>query len=311
MGRPSLRIGVLLGGLSEEREVSLRTGHAVCQALARRGYRVIPIDVDRTLPLQLRQKKVDVAFVALHGAGGEDGTVQGLLEMMKIPYTGSGVRPSVIAMDKELTKILFRHHKIPVPPGTVLHKQTSEPILPAGMKLPVVVKPTSQGSTIGVSIVRQRSAWKSALRNAFQYGSTAIVESYIAGREVAISVVDGKPFPAVEIVAPRGFYDYAAKYKKKVKTRYICPAPLSKLCRQQLEKYAVRAYTVVGCSGAARVDFRINRRGRSFALEVNTIPGMTERSLLPMAAAQAGLSYDALVETILKDAMNKRHLSGK
>ena len=300
-----------MGGLSEEREVSLKTGQAVCQALTRRGYRVTPIDVDRTLPSQLRKKKVDVAFVALHGPGGEDGTIQGLLDVLDIPYTGSGVRASVIAMDKELTKTVFRHHKIPVPPGIVLKEQTPEPTLPESMKLPVVVKPTSQGSTIGVSIVRQRSAWKPAIRKAFQYGSEAMVESFIAGREVAVSVVDGKAFPTVEIVAPRGFYDYAAKYTKKVKTRYLCPAPLSKSCRQQLEKYAVRAYTVVGCSGVVRVDFRINRRGRPFALEVNTIPGMTERSLLPMAAAQAGLSYEALVETILKDALNKQHPSGK
>ena len=292
-----------MGGQSAEREISLKTGSAVCKALTRRGYRVIPIDVDSTLPWQLRTKKVDVAFVALHGPGGEDGTVQGLLEVLRIPYTGSGIRASVIAMDKVLTKTLFRNNRIPVPPGIVLHKEPSKQIPSVRLKLPMVVKPASQGSTIGVTIVRQRSAWESALQRAYQYGSTAVVESYIAGREVAVSVVDGKAFPTVEIVAPGGFYDYASKYKKKVKTRYFCPAPLSHATLKKLENYAVRAYTVVGCEGVARVDFRINRQGRPFALEVNTIPGMTERSLLPMAAARAGLPYDSLVEIILESAI--------
>lgn len=303
-----MRVGVLMGGHSAERAISLKTGQAVCAALTRLGYRVVPIDVGADLPWQLRAKKVQVAFVALHGAQGEDGSVQGLLEILGMPYTGSGVRASAIAMDKVATKALLRSYRIPVPPGVVMHRDRDGETWPSGLPSAVVVKPAAQGSTIGVSVVRDRTRWKRALQRAYRYGSTVIVESYIPGREIALSVLDGQALPPVEVVAPHGFYDYAAKYQK-AETRYHCPAPLSASQSAKLSALAVRAYSVLGCVGAARIDFRLDRSGRPFVLEVNTIPGMTERSLLPMAAAQAGLTYDQLVERILCSAIETHSLT--
>ena len=293
-----------MGGQSAERKISLKTGKAICAALARRGYNVSSIDVDATLPWKLRSKKVNVAFIALHGRGGEDGTVQGLLEVLGIPYTGSGVRASAIAMDKALTKTILAHHEIPVPSGVVLEKAYPKVVPPKGMKWPVVVKPNCEGSTIGVSIVKEKTTWRSALRRSYQFDSKTVVESYIDGREIAIGVLDGKVLPAVEIQAPGGFYDFEAKYQK-ADTQYVCPAKVPRDRLKRMQSLAVKAYAVTGCEGAARVDFRLSRQGRPFILEINTIPGMTERSLLPMAAAQAGLSYDALVERILQGALKK------
>ncbi len=307
------RIGVLMGGWSSEREVSLRTGVAVHRALLRRGYRAVAIDVGPAVERQLRAKKVEIAFLALHGPGGEDGTIQGLLEFIGIPYTGSGVRASAIAMHKGMTKTLLTCHGVPVPKGAVV--RASEPevrrfrTLPAGLTWPVVVKPASQGSTIGVSIVREPAQWGSALREAHRYDPEALIEAYIPGREITVAVLGGTgapdTLPPVEIVAPGGFYDYSAKYRKG-RTRYLCPAPLAPPLERRLRGLALRTYQLIGCAGAARVDFRVTHAGRPYVLEVNTIPGMTETSLLPMAAAAAGLSYDALTERILASALARQ-----
>ena len=305
MANKKLRVGVLMGGQSSERPISLKTGRAICQALTRRAYRVVPIDVGPSLPKQLREKKVEVAFLALHGPGGEDGTVQGLLEVMGIPYTGSGVLACAIAQDKAISKAVFQVNGIPVPQGVVLQRRDSRQHPPVGLKFPLVIKPCSEGSSIGVSIVRKRSNWQPALRHAYEYGDRAIVESFIDGREIAIGVFNGKPMPPVEIVAPGGFYDFAAKYEK-AETQYLCPAPLTGAAMKQLQDLAIHTYAVLGCEGAARVDFRLSRRGRPAVLEINPIPGMTERSLLPMAAAKANMPYDTLVERILGCAMRRR-----
>ncbi|RMH06242.1 MAG: D-alanine--D-alanine ligase [Nitrospirae bacterium] len=298
------RIGVLMGGWSMEREISLRTGAAVLKALLRRGYRAVGIDVDASLPWRLRAHKVELAFLALHGPGGEDGTVQGLLEILRIPYTGSDVKASAVAMDKPTAKALLASQGVPVPQGTVVTKGAYPDAPPAGWEWPLIVKPAAQGSTVGVSIVRTPAQWRKALRLASQQGERIVVEPYIAGREVAVSVLDGEALPVVEIVAPQGFYDYDAKYTKQ-DTEYRCPAPLSSRQTEALKEWAVRCFHALGCDGAARVDFRINRRGRPYVLEVNTIPGMTERSLLPMAAAYVGLDYDTLTERILQSALRR------
>jgi len=309
---------VLMGGRSAEREVSLRTGQAVHRALLRRGYRAVAIDVDASVQEQLRTKKVEIVFLALHGPGGEDGTIQGLLEIIGMPYTGSGVRASAIAMHKVTAKALLDCHGIPVPPGTVVragrhgkdqsHRRGPVTVPPAGLRWPVVVKPAAQGSTIGVTIVHRRSEWRAALRRAHEYDQEAVVESYIPGREIAVSVLGGTPLPralpAIEIVAPDGFYDYAAKYEKG-RTRYLCPAPLPDAVANRVRDLAIRTYQIVGCEGAARVDFRVTRRGRPYVLEINTVPGMTETSLLPMAAAKAGIDYDSLTERILQSALKR------
>ncbi len=304
----SARIGVLMGGRSAEREISLRTGQAVHRALLRRGYEAVTIDADASVAEHLRAKKVELVFVALHGPGGEDGTIQGLLEVMGLPYTGSGVRASAVAMHKAMAKTLLNCHGIPVPPGTVVTAGRSRTgglaVPPVGLRWPVVVKPAAQGSTFGVTVVRRRSEWAAALRGAHAYDPEAVVEAYIPGREITVSVLDGKPLPIIEILAMGGFYDYAAKYEKG-RTQYLCPAPLSAAVAKAVRVLAVRTYEVVGCQGAARVDFRVTPRGRPYVLEINTVPGMTETSLLPMAAAKAGMDYDSLTERILLSALRR------
>jgi len=302
------RIAVLMGGQSSEREVSLQSGEAVFQSLRRQGYRVTKIDVDETLPHVLRRRKVQVAFLAMHGPGGEDGTVQGLLEVLGIPYTGSGVRASAVSMDKGMTKIMLQPLGMPMASGIIVHQKKTVPSI-AKLGWPLVVKPVDQGSTVGVSIVHRPSEWKRALKRAFEQSSQVLVESYVAGREVAAAIVDGRPLPLVEVVAPSGFYDYAAKYQKS-DTRYVCPAPVTQKLEREMKALASSAFKTLGCEGAARVDFRLTQRGRPVFLEINTIPGMTERSLLPMAAAQAGIDYDSLTTRILQSAMTRRMING-
>jgi D-alanine-D-alanine ligase len=302
----SARIGVIMGGRSAEREISLRTGRAVHAALVRRGYRAVVVDAGDSLLDQLRSKKVQLAFLALHGPGGEDGTIQGLLECLSIPYTGSGVRASAIAMHKPTAKALLDCQGIPVPDGIVIAASATDPspAPPTGLRWPAIVKPAAQGSTIGITIVRQSADLPMALKRAHEYDPEALVEAYIPGRELTVSILSGTALPAVEIVAPEGFYDYAAKYQKG-RTRYLCPAPLPATIRKRLERLALQSYGVIGCEGAARVDFRVTPQGRPYVLEINTIPGMTETSLLPMAAAKAGLDYDTLTERILESALSR------
>ena len=307
------RIGVLMGGRSSERDISLKTGQAVHQALIRLGYDAVAIDVTDRLHHELDSQNVALAFLSLHGPGGEDGTIQGFLETMGIPYTGSGVRASAVGMHKAVTKILLAAHGVPVAAGTVV-REGDRPALArilreAHLQLPIVVKPVAQGSTIGVTVVRRAGQWKEALALAHRFDPEAMVESYIPGHEAAVSLVgtaaEGvKVLPAIEIVAPEGFYDFSAKYQKG-KTQYLCPAPFPPKVLRQISEMARRTYTVLGCEGAARVDFRITPRGRPFVLEINTVPGMTETSLLPMAAAQVGIGYDALVERILQSALDR------
>ena len=301
------RVAVLMGGQSSEREISLKSGEAVFQSLRRQGYRVIKIDVDGMLPFVLRRRKIQVAFLALHGPGGEDGTVQGLLEVLGISYTGSGVRGSAVGMDKGMTKAVLQPLGMPMADGMVVNRTKPLPPVPQ-LGWPLVVKPSDQGSTVGVSIVHRPSDWKRALSRAFEQGSQVVVESYIAGRELAAGVLDGRALPLVEVVAPGGFYDYAAKYQKS-DTRYVCPAPVTKKQTGEMQDWAVLAFEALGCEGAARVDFRLNQRGRPVFLEINTIPGMTERSLLPMAAAEAGIDYDNLTKRILESAMKRRMIN--
>jgi D-alanine-D-alanine ligase len=305
------RIGVLMGGQSAERDVSLRTGAAVHRSLVRLGYNAVAIDVGPTLSQDLHDQKIALAFLALHGPGGEDGAIQGFLETLGIPYTGSGIQASAVGMDKVTTKTLLASAHIPVPSGTVVKR--GEKVLRAAvmraakLRWPVVVKPGSQGSTIGVTIVRKPAQWRDALALAHRYDAVALVEAYIPGHEVTVSIigrcnVSPLVLPAVEIVAPDGFYDFAAKYEKG-KTQYLCPAPLTAEVTQQIRTLALRTYEVLGCEGAARVDFRITPRGCPVVLEINTAPGMTETSLLPMAAAQAEIDYDELTERILESAL--------
>jgi len=307
------RIGVLMGGQSAERDVSLRTGTAVHRSLVRRGYNAVAIDVGPTLFQDLHDQKIDLVFLALHGPGGEDGAIQGFLETLGIPYTGSGIQASAIGMHKVITKTLLNSARIPVPAGTVVKRgaKVSQATVMRAAKLrwPVVVKPASQGSTIGVTIVRKPAQWRDALALAHRYDVDAMVEAYIPGHEVTVPIIERRHapplvLPAVEIIAPGGFYDFSAKYESG-KTQYLCPAPLTAGMTRQVQALALRTYEVLGCEGAARVDFRITPRGRPVVLEINTAPGMTETSLLPMAAAQAEIDYDELTERILESALGR------
>lgn len=292
------RVGVLMGGLSEEREISMKTGSAVLAALKNAGYNAVGIDADRDVAEVLRKRKIEVAFIALHGRYGEDGSIQGLLEVMGVPYTGSGVRASSVAMDKLFSKRIFKSLNIPTPLWCDYVQGGSV----KGVKLPYVVKPGSQGSAIGVSVVRKKSELSRAIKSASEHTSTGVlIEEFIEGREVTVGIIDGAALPTVEVVPKSGLYDYEAKYTKGC-TDYLVPAPLAKRVDSRVQSVALMAYNALGVSGAARVDVMLDTALAPYVLEVNTVPGLTELSLLPMAARAAGISYTRLVEKMLRGA---------
>lgn len=297
----SKKIGVLLGGLSAEREISLRTGNAVVKALTEAGYRVVAIDAGRDLAARLTAEGVEVAFIALHGRFGEDGTVQGLLEMLQIPYTGSGVLASSVAMDKVTTKKLLLYHELPTPGFEVFRRGDDlEGLLNRCRHFPLVVKPAHEGSTLGLSVVHNAEELRVGIEHSLSFDPSVLIEDFIQGAEVTVSVLDGEALPIIQVVPKGGLYDYHAKYTAG-QTEYLLPAPLDPLLYQHIQQASVAACQVLGCSGAARVDFMIRER-EFFCLEVNTIPGMTETSLLPKAAAQAGISFGELAQRILEGA---------
>ncbi|HEY5648979.1 MAG TPA: D-alanine--D-alanine ligase [Nitrospiria bacterium] len=303
------RIGVLMGGRSAEREISLQSGRAIMESLKRQGASPVSIDVGPDIAERLAEAKIQLAFNALHGRGGEDGTIQGLLESLGIPYTGSGVLASALGMDKAMTKKILVMDGIPTPESRVIRgqedadKAVSE--LASGKGLPVVVKPNSEGSTLGVTIVDKPEALEAAIEASRKYDPVVLVESYIEGREITVGVLDGEALPVIEVVAEEDFYDFKAKYTKG-KTEYRVPAPLSDEKSEAVQKLAVRTHELLGCRGATRVDFRMDQTSRPFVLEINTVPGMTETSLLPKAAAAAGITYDELVSRIVRSAAEGR-----
>jgi len=295
------RIAVLLGGLSAERDVSLRTGRAVLNSLVNEGFQAVAIDAGRDLAAKLREENIELAFIALHGRFGEDGTVQGMLEMMGIPYTGSGVLASSLAMDKVMTKKVLLYQGLPTPEFEVANGSGDvQQFLSRERSYPRVVKPSREGSTIGVSIVRSAAELATALTVARKYDDSILVEEYISGQEVTVGVLNGKALPVIQVVPKSGFYDYQSKYTAG-QTEYLLPAPIPSDIYAKVQEEAVAACLALGCRGAARVDFMI-REQEVFCLEVNTIPGMTETSLLPKAAGHAGMSFNQLVLEILADA---------
>ena len=294
------KIGVLMGGLSPEREVSLTTGQAVFEAIQRNGLNTVAIDVDRNIAVNLKENKIDIAFIALHGTYGEDGTIQGILEYANIPYTGSGVLGSSIAYDKVKSKELFKFNNIPTADYQVFYR--SQKNIPARtLDLPVVVKPSTQGSSIGISIVKNESEWLTALQLGFKYSEEVLVEKFIDGRLMAIGMNGEQPFPIVHIKPKSEFYDYESKYTQG-KTDYLCPAELSAEEKSRLEDAAIKVVHVLKSRGIPRVDAILDETGTPYVLEINTIPGMTPISLLPMAAKQAGMNFDELVMEILATA---------
>jgi D-alanine-D-alanine ligase len=301
------RIGVLMGGKSTEREVSLRSGKAIYTALKEAGYDVVAIDTGPDIYGALRKEKIEIAFIALHGGHGENGAVQGMLEVLEIPYTGSGILASALAMDKETSKKIFLYHKIPVPPFEVLSREKeakSINSLHIGFPMPWVVKPATEGSSIGVNIVRDEGQVRSAVEKAFALSDRAIIEKYIEGREVHIGVLNNKVLGGVEVRPSLEFYSYEAKYQQGL-TEYILPPEINSTTYERAKETALSAHIALGCRGATRTDLRIDKDGNPHVLEVNTIPGMTETSLLPKVARLAGLDFPALIEEILRGALNE------
>ncbi|MDI6744041.1 MAG: D-alanine--D-alanine ligase [Thermodesulfovibrionales bacterium] len=313
------KIGVLMGGVSSEREVSLRSGSAVFNALKKLGYNAVEIDAASNICEVLKKEKIDIAFLVLHGGWGEDGSIQGLLEVMGIPYTGSDVISSAIAMNKSASKKIFLYHKIPVPPFRVVERsalsverfrknselRTPNSELKIDFGMPWVVKPASEGSSVGVSIVRDKGQIESALKNGFSYGNEIIIEKYIEGKEVHIGILNNRVLGGVEVKTSLEFYSYEAKYTAGL-TEYILPPKIEEAVYMKARDITLSANKALGCSGATRADLRIDRDGNPYVLEVNTIPGMTETSLLPKIAKEAGLNFSALVEEILKDAIERQ-----
>lgn len=311
------KVAVLLGGWSAEREVSLKTGEAIYNALVRLGYEASKIDVDREVSKRLLEEQPDAAFIALHGRYGEDGTVQGLLELLEIPYPGSGVLASALAIDKIMTKRVFREENIPVAPDLILEKRNAKSTamvaneVESHLGLPVIVKPSREGSTIGVAIVDKKDKMSEALKLAFSYDDTVLIEKFIIGKLLTVALIGRLPqaLPIIEIRAKKGFYDYEAKYTVGM-TDYICPAEIGENLTHHIQKIATRAHQILGCEDVSRVDLILGDDGKVYILEVNTIPGMTETSLVPKAAAQAGISFENLIKIILEGARLKLKSSG-
>ncbi|ABB14185.1 D-alanine--D-alanine ligase [Carboxydothermus hydrogenoformans] len=303
-----MKIGVICGGLSSEREVSLRTGDAIFRALLKKGYNVVKIDMDRNIAETLKKENIDFAFIALHGKYGEDGAIQGLLEIMDIPYTGSGILASSLAIDKIMTKKILKAEGIPTPNYIAFSfdenpnfEAISSEILQT-LKLPVVIKAPREGSTIGIEFVFSKQELPKAIKKVLEIDKQLLVEEFIEGVEVTASVLgNSNPvvLPLIEIVSKTRFYDYEAKYTPGLSEHIIPPRIAPELSQKAIE-YARKTYKALGCRGFARVDFMIDvRKNEAYVLEVNTIPGMTATSLFPDAAKAQGISFEDLVEKIL------------
>ena len=302
------RVAVLKGGRSLERQVSLRSGARVEDALDRLGHEVIPIDAGVDLIRRLREAAPDVAFIAMHGRDGEDGTVQELLEILGIPYTGSGVLACARAMDKVLAKHLMIEAGIPTPEFFAFNQAAFRelgaaealPAIEERLDFPIVVKPSSQGSALGIKFARTAADVPAALVAAFSYDSRVLLERYVDGRDLAVGVLDGRPLPVVEAV-PRedDFYDFEARYEIG-RTDFVCPAELPDGVGERAQELALHTYELLGCAAFARVDLMVGADGELTVLETNVIPGLTDTSLLPRAAEAAGIGFDELVGKILE-----------
>lgn len=297
------KIAVLLGGTSAEREVSLNSGTAVLNALRKQGYDAHPIDPKEFPVATLKEQGFDRVFNILHGRGGEDGTMQGLLEQIGIPYTGCGVMASALTMDKMRTKMLWKAFGLPVAEMeivTVENRATLNPeVVVKKLGLPLMVKPSLEGSSVGLTKVKTMEELESAVDFALKFDRTVLIEEWLAGDEFTVPVLDGEVLPSIKIVPEGEFYDYEAKYISD-NTQYFCPAGLSDAREQELRRLVKQAYDVVGCRGWSRIDVMADAEGKFRLVEVNTNPGMTSHSLFPKSAAMVGYSFEQLVEKILE-----------
>ena len=291
------KIGVLCGGTSSEREISLMSGKAVYEAIKKLGFDVVLIDVDKNVATKLVKEKIQIAYVILHGAMGEDGTIQGMLEIMGIAYTGCGVFSSAASIDKIISKKIFEYAKIPTAKWFTIEKNK-----PFDMpNFPVVVKPASQGSAIGISIVKNKKEFEKAVKLAFSFEDRVLVEQYIKGMEITVGVLNGKPLPVIEIVPKGKFYDFKSKYTLGQST-HIIPARLPNKVLKKAQDIALKIFSEFMCNGICRVDMIVDKKNSIYVLELNTLPGMTKTSLFPDAAKYIGMSFENLVLEILKSA---------
>ncbi|AKU63259.1 D-alanine--D-alanine ligase [Aggregatibacter aphrophilus] len=297
------KIAVLLGGTSAEREVSLNSGNAVLEALRKQGYDAHPID-PKTFPVAtLKEQGFDRVFNILHGRGGEDGTMQGLLEQIELPYTGCGVMASALTMDKMRTKMLWKAFGLPVAEMEIVTTENRVNLNPMAvvkkLGLPLMVKPSLEGSSVGLTKVKTVEELESAVDFALKFDRTVLIEEWLAGDEFTVPVLDGEVLPSIKIVPEGEFYDYDAKYISD-NTQYFCPAGLTEAREQELRRLVKQAYDVVGCRGWSRIDVMADAEGKFRLVEVNTNPGMTSHSLFPKSAATVGYSFEQLVEKILE-----------
>ena len=313
MSARKLHVAVLMGGWANERPVSLMSGEGVAKALEARGHRVTRIDMDRKVALRLAEAAPDVVFNALHGVPGEDGTVQGMMDLMGVPYTHSGLATSVIAIDKELTKHALVPHGIPMPGGRIVESESLYEKDP--LARPFVLKPVNEGSSVGVAIVTDASNYGNPIRRdakgPWQEFDRLLAEPYIRGRELTVAVIDGpdgaRALTVTELVPKSGFYDFDAKYTEGL-TEHVCPAQIPENIAELCLNYAVQAHRLLGCRGCSRTDFRWDdEQGEDglFVLETNTQPGMTPLSLVPEQAKFCGMSYEDLVETLVNEAFDR------
>lgn len=298
------RVAVLMGGCSAEREVSLRSGQAVLAALEAQGVNAFGLDLGKNAVAQLLAEPIDRAFIALHGRGGEDGCIQGVLEWLRIPYTGSDVLASALGMDKYKCKQVWLGQGLPTPPSCLLTENTDPEQVVAELGLPLMVKPAHEGSSLGMSKVNSASELKKAWQEASQYDNRVLAERYIKGAEFTVSLVDKQALPVIGLQTSHDFYDYSAKYVTG-DTRYLLPSGLEDHQQQALQKLALDAYQAVGCEGWGRVDIMVDEQQQPWLLEVNTSPGMTDTSLVPQAAAYTGMSFRELVLKLITTARLK------
>jgi len=302
------KVGVLYGGRSAEREVSLMSGQGVCEALRGAGVDAHLFDTGERSLADLAQAGFARVFIALHGRYGEDGTIQGALELLGIPYTGSGPMASSLAMDKIMTKRIWQEQGLPTPRYAVLHPDTQLDRVPDDLGLPLIVKPPHEGSTLGLAKVTGSSEMKAAYEQAARFDAEVLAEAFIAGRELTVGILgkgaQARALPIIEIVAPQGNYDYEHKYFSD-ETQYLCPADLPADLAREVQALSVQAYRALGCEGWGRADLMLDGQGRPWLLEMNTSPGMTGHSLVPMAAKAAGMSYPELCLAILSAASCK------